>query len=406
MCSIISEEYRKYERIKNKETKENPEDCQTEDSVTLLNNADNKEIVMSQSNTHSPKKEKNEFGRIKNAENSSLIFYPRTVLRAFSQSEDENVESKKNLSELIKAMSKEVIGPFEINILKWISKLRYVTSIMILDLIKAGYISFGRRSSITQNKLAKIINRMAEYELISLTRFMKVNDDGSLSGDAHSAMRILTLGRHGSVLLRELKNVCRFNVFDIFQDGNTVKRYLISNQWLIYWLTTYKEEIGENYTATCVINMRGTEYIGARIYATVTLNGHTMIAEPVRRMEEFEIKSYKKFLREKIQRICLIFDNMDKLYYGNTDRLYHKTEGINFPERPVIVLVCEDDEHIRQTWEDIRDILPDDNRQIIWFSSDLRIFNYDKKGERFLYFEDDTMKIVDIKQVLGVDDES
>ena len=97
---------------------------------------------------------------------------------------------------------------------------------------------------------------------------------------------------------------------------------------------------------------------------------------------------------------------MDKLYYGNTDRLYHKTEGINFPERPVIVLVCEDDEHIRQTWEDIRDILPDDNRQIIWFSSDLRIFNYDKKGERFLYFEDDTMKIVDIKQVLGVDDES
>ena len=46
------------------------------------------------------------------------------------------------------------------------------------------------------------------------------------------------------------------------------------------------------------------------------------------------------------------------------------------------------------------------NGQKIWFSSDLRIFNYNKRGERFLYFVDGVPQLVNLKQVLGVDDEA
>ena len=107
---------------------------------------------------------------------------------------------------------------------------------------------------------------MADYQLITLTRFVKVNDDGSLDGNSKTNMRIITLGRNGSTLLHELgKSVPRYNAFDIFQDGNTVKRFLTANQWLVYWLKTYKDEIGENYETSCIIHLKGVENVGARI---------------------------------------------------------------------------------------------------------------------------------------------
>lgn len=85
----------------------------------------------------------------------------------------------------------------------------------------------------------------------------------------------------------------RYNAFDIFQDGNTVKRILATNQWLIYWLRTYKDEVGENFETSCVIQLKGI-YTGARFYATVTINDCPMVAEPVRRTEDFEAESIKQ----------------------------------------------------------------------------------------------------------------
>ncbi len=240
---------------------------------------------------------------------------------------------------------------------------------------------------------------MAEYGLISLTRFVTLNEDGSTDGSSCSVMRIITLGKNGSTLLRELgKKGGRYNAFDIFQDGNTVKRILATNQWLIYWLRTYKDEVGENFETSCVIQLKGTEYTGARFYATVTINDCPMVAEPVRRTEDFEAESIKQWLREKIERFALMFDNLDQLY--------HEKDEISFPQRPIIVLICEDDDHIREIWESIQPVLPKINGQEIWFSSDLRIFNYNKRGERFLYFVDGVPQLVNLKQVLGVDDEA
>ena len=350
-----------------------------------------------------PTKEKDELGRIKNAENSSFIFYPRTVLRAEETLDNDSGDSRKNnLFTLVSALNKGSlggIGPFEINILEWIAKLRYVTSTMLIDLIKAGYVSFGWRSEVTQAKLSKIINRMSNYGLITLTRFVTVKDDGSIDGSNRSAMRILTLGKNGSVLLHELgKSTQKYNAFDIFQDGNTVKRYLTTNQWLIYWLKTYKEEIGEDYETSCLINRKGEEYIGARIYATVTVNDCTMAAEPIRRVEDFEVESRKQQLREKVQRLSSLFDNLDQLYHGKDE--------ISFPQRPILVLLCEDDDHIFEVEEAIRPILPELGEQEIWFSSDLRVFNYNKRGERFLHVIDGSLQPIDLKQVIGIDNEA
>lgn len=400
LCSLITREYNKCIEIGGKVV--------DNQSVPIITSALSENDILTNdrnSTEHICKqqaKEKDELGRIKNAESSSFIFYPRTVLRSVDFSDSKNSDSKKKLFDLVCALNKGSlggIGQFEINILEWIAKLRYVSSTMLLDLIKAGYVSFGWRSDVTQTKLGRIITRMANYGLITLTRFMTVNDDGSLYNDNHSIMRIITLGYNGSILLKELgKTTSRYNAFDIFQDGNTVKRILTANQWLVYWLKTYKEEIDEGYETSCTIHRKGVEYVGARIYATVTINNCPMVAEPVRRVEKFEIDENKQLLREKIERLSHMFDNLDQLYRGKNE--------ISFPQRPIIVLICEDDDHILEVWETIKLILPELNNQKIWFSSDLRIFNYNRKGERFLHSFDEVLRPVDLKQVLGIDNEA
>ena len=401
LCSLITSEYNKCAEIGGK-VADSRHPMLIDMPVLSENDTSSNEGNSTEQSPKQQAKEKDELGRIKNAENSSFVFYPRTVLRSVDSSDSKNSDSKKKLFDLVSALNKGSlggIGPFEINILEWIAKLRYVSSTMLVDLIKAGYVSFGWRSDVTQAKLGKIINRMADYGLITLTRFVTVNDDGSLDNSNYSTMRIITLGRNGSILLHELgKNTTRYNAFDIFQDGNTVKRFLTANQWLVYWLKTYREEIGEEYETSCIIHLKGVEYVGARIYATVTINDCPMVAEPVRRVEEFEIDSNKQWLREKIKRLSLLFDNLEQLYHGKDE--------ISFPQRPIVVLVCEDDDHILEVWESIKSILPEINNQEIWFSSDLRIFNYNKKGERFLRFSNETPRPVDLKQVFGIDNEA
>lgn len=341
-------------------------------------------------------REKNEYGRIKNAENSSLKFFPHTVLRISDK--DDSPQQKRKLFDLISALSKGSlggIGPFEINILDWVDRLKYVTSTMLMDLIRGGYVSTGWRKDVTQNKLPKIISRMSQYDLVALTRFVTVDDNGLPISDSHSMMRILTLGKSGSTLLHELgHNTTHYNAFNIYQDGNTVKRYLAANQWLVYWLTTFPSVVCESYETSTVIYQKGSEFSGARIYAAITCNECTLVAEPLRRVEAFEHDSNAIWIRHKFFRFVKLFSHLDELYAGQNE--------ISFNERPVIVYLCEDDEHINEVWEELQDHIGAHPEQEVWFSTDLRIFNYDMKGQRFLRFKEAESVVVDIEERLGV----
>jgi len=301
--------------------------------------------------------------------------------------------------ELDTAIRKGIVGPFEFSIIEWIAKLRYVTNTMLLDLIQSGYVSFSRYN-ITRDKLNDILNRMRKYRLITSTRFIMLNDDGiSINEDAKSILKINTLGQFGDTLLHELgKKSNRHSIFDIYMDGNTVKGYLTSNQWLIYWLKTYNREIGEKYETNCTVYLKGAEFTGARLYATITVNNHPIVAEPVRRVADFEAENSHRFIAEKLSRMSLMFDYPDQLYLGR--------DKFILSQRPVITLLCEDDEHMTEIWEAIKPVLPEISKdQEIWFTTDLRIYNYDMRGQRFWRFEDDKPVKVDLTEAIGMDKE-
>lgn len=340
----------------------------------------------------------NELGRIQNAEFSPFRFVPQTVLRL--EKTEGGFDNRRNADALVYALTKGPnggIGPMEIKIVSWVEQLRYLTSTMLTDLFQGGYISRGWREKVNRNKISDMIGRMDRFGLVELTRFVAVDENGVIQGNKRSAGRILTLGRQGSNMLHEMGiSTSRYRPFDIFQDGNTVKRYLAANQWMIYWMIHFPEYIGDDYDAARVVYQRGSDVQGARLYATVTCNGCTMVAEPVRRVEEFEVKSNRVWLRDKLSRFLDLFSHMDELYSGR--------EELVFAQRPVLVYVCEDDDHIHEIWDYICDMVTVNSDQEVWFTSDPRIFNYNMVGQRFLKMTNNGLLSVDLAARIGVEE--
>lgn len=352
-----------------------------------------------------PPRPKNEYGRLYNAENSAFRFYPHTVLRRVENSQSGNVKSHNRLTNLAIAMSKGEqggIGPFALSILEWVSRLRYVNKAMLTDLVKGGFINKGWRTKIDQNTIDTVIKRMASYDLIVPTQFVAVDDGGNPldEKDGRAMMWILTLGSSGNSLLHELGSIdSRFNAFDVYRDGNSVKRYLSANQFLIYWLTHYPNLIGDNYYTAIPVFWRGTDYVGAWFYATVSLGEHVLVGESIRRVEDFERLHHRVEVRDKLERVINILSHPEQLYTGQ-----YKTEEISFMSRPILVLICEDDEHVLHVREMLEDIIDQHPEQEVWFTTDLRIYNTNMKGHRFITIENEQIILIDICTRLNLSD--
>lgn len=354
---------------------------------TLENRIEKKEIIY------------NHYGRVANDIYSDFLYYPNCMLKNVEGIKE--TAKKKNLNLVATALSKGTqggIGPFEINALWWIAKLRYLTHTMFLDLAEHGYISLGWRESVSKKKLSGITKRMKEYDMINISKLCGLDENGNEIIFSKSKSRIMTLAPNGSAILKELnKDVHGYNQFDILHDGNYIKRHLVTNQWLIYWLCYYKDRIGESYEVLYSVQQKGFEYISVKIYALVTIDGITMAAEAVRRVGEFEYKENKRRLINKVGRMIKIFNNLDQLYNNN--------QKVEFGSRPIIVLLCEDDDHIEEVAQIVSELMKENPEQEFWFSTDLRVYNMDYMGQRFLKYKDSKLDIINLAEYFSRDDE-
>lgn len=342
---------------------------------------------------------RNQMQRVRNAENTAFAFVSHSVLKLV----DVSIDYKGLTQRIVKAINSPNggIGPFEIEILEWVSTFKYVQKTMILDLVLSGYISLGERNGITADKMTDIMNRLYRYNLIESSNFVKVDDEGNPLVDGVSSIyRVHTLGATGYNLLKEMgRHPERRNPFGVLTDGNTVKKYLSANQWLVYWLTHYAKEDILDYSVNTHINLIGLKWNGARIYAGINLGTTSIIAEPVRRCEDFEEESDVVAIQEKMLRVIELFDNEDQLYTATR-------EQIVYPVRPIISFVCEDDEHMKKVAECVKSIVEQYKRQEVWFTTDVRMFNYDCKGKRFFELEDGKMVAINLEEKIGLEEMS
>ena len=386
LCKMLKEEYQRFKE--NSSIAEKLEDssehvycAEQEEGKTGENMPYDTEEHSAEKVTKSKKKKqfldaRNQMGRVRNAEHSAFSFVPHSILKLVPA----NFDRKYLVQRLITALNSPQggIGTFEIEILDWISRLKYVSKTTLLDLVLSGNISLGNREKITADKVTDVMNRLYKFDLIEMSRFVAVDDNGEVLEEGKQAVyRIHTLGATGYNLLREMgRHPERRNSFGVLADGNTVKKHLSATQWLVYWLTHYSNDEILDYSINTIINQMGQKWNGAKIYASVTFDSAVIVAEPVRRCENFEVEVSQDEMKEKLLRLIDIFDHEDQLYNERRDQIVFST-------RPIISFVCEDDEHMKEVAACLAGTISDYPRQEIWFTSDLRMFNYDCIGERF-----------------------
>lgn len=340
---------------------------------------------------------RNQMQRVRNAENTAFAFMPHSILKLV----DVSVERKNLTRQIVYAINSPQggIGLFEIEILDWVSRFKYVAKTMILDLVLSGCISLGGRERITAAKMTDVMNRLYKYDLIESSTFVSVDDFGnSLTEGGGAKYRVHTLGATGYNLLREMgRHPERRNPFGVLADGNTVKKQLSANQWLVYWLTHYKKSDVLDFSINTFVFLNGLKWNGARIYASVNLETETFIAEPVRKCEDFEKESYIIGIQEKLMRLIDMLNNKNQLYTS-------LREQIIYPTRPIISFICEDDEHMREVAEYVSDIITEYGQQGVWFTTDIRMFNYDCKGQRFFELIDGNLEVINLKEKTGLEE--
>ena len=399
LCERIRKDYRAYKEF----NEGNPYNIVEENNI--VEEVNNKERIPYTKNNSfqaldvktAEERRLNDLGRVLNAKNTPFAFRPHSILKLISVN---NEERKPNPWQVVYAINSPNggIGAFEIEILVWISRLKYVVKTMILDLVLSGFISAPSNRNINANKMTDIMNRLYKYNLIETSQFIAVNDDGSpIEESGKSVYRIHTLGSTGYSLLKEIgRNPDRMSPFSILADGNTVKKHLVANQWLIYWLTHYFQSDILDYSINQVITMIGPEWNAVRIYASINLESISIIAEPIRRCEDFEEESKPEEIKEKLLRLINMLDNNDKLYTS------FLREQIVFPSRPIICLICEDVAHIEEIKEYIIEINNLKPNQRIWFTTDSFMFNYDSRGKRIMEIKDGDLEFVDLENTIGV----
>ena len=343
--------------------------------------------------------ERDKLGRAQNAQNRPFRFVPHSVIRPIIKEEQQKKIS--SLREIVDLMSKGIIGAFEIGLVYWVGRLRFSNKAMLTDLVHGGFIDKTRMAT-SENPAKKMdqkLDSLVDHDLIRRVQIQSFEIAEKV--EKNTGTIIYILNQNGKSTLKEIGLTdVKHSDFDIVQDGNTAKKILAANQWLIFMLTHFKEAIGENFEISHFFQMRTDERLGARFFGTVIVNGETLVGEAVRRVEDFEQHRNKNTLREKLERWIKIFDNFKNIYIRRTNSGVDK---FIIERRPVLIYICEDDEHIDEIRKIFADILAEHPNQEIWFTTDLRIFNKDMVGQRFLKEDLNRQCVVfDLQKRLGV----
>ena len=333
----------------------------------------------------------------RNAGMSPFRFVPHTVLQIVPETKKPNMNA--DMLNLVYELAKgyeSTFRKYHIQVLQTIAKFRYVSISMLLNIAHSAYLSLPEEMISDADKIRKIIDTLKRFSLIAESRYAVAADDGSITYP--KTPLIYTISSAGVRLLNEVYDEnLTYNAFDTFRDGNSVKSYLTASQWLVFWLSAYSEQIGNNFQTEHKISYKSQEFTAARIYASVTVNEQPLICEPVRRCEEFERNDQIEEITDKFSRYMALFSHEDDLYWKFTPFIW--------PERPILIYVCEDDEHIEEISSLLSHQMKANPLQEVWFTCDLRTFNYEYRNKRFFACKDGELKLVNLQETLNLPEE-
>ena len=231
-------------------------------------------------------------------------------------------------------------------ILELVNEFEFITSRQLLQMLEIKGYEVG-----TQDKLNNKLESLVKSKI--LTRYFFNSDDGK------GIYRIYCLEKMGKYLLETREIECKWQQSDNTKPVSMIKKRLAGNQVIIAYLQ--KVKAFDTYTVKPMLRAKSLGKIfkpsGGSVKLTKNDKSIEFIFEVIRREDSWQKKLVDKMTFYK--------DFYDNFVQGDS----------GFSSLPQLILVCEDEKHMAETFKEIVMNSIEFNNINLYYTTDLRQVN-------------------------------
>ena len=248
-----------------------------------------------------------------------------------------------SMNQIIHKINIGHINELHFRILELVNEFEFVTSRQLFQMLQWKNVEIA-----SQDKLNNKLDQLIKSKI--LTRYYFKGEDGK------GIYRIYCLEKMGKYLLNSRGIECKWQPTDNTKLVPMIKKRLAGNQTIIAYLR--KVKAFDSYTVKPAITAKLTgktfKATGGSVKLTKNNKSIEFLFEVIRREEDWE--------KKLVERMRLYNDFYDNFVPGDS----------GFSSMPQLILICEDDKHMAETFKAIVMNKVEISKIKLYFSTDLR----------------------------------
>ena len=248
-----------------------------------------------------------------------------------------------SMNQIIHKINIGHINELHFRILELVNEFEFVTSRQLFQMLQWKNVEIA-----SQDKLNNKLDQLIKSKI--LTRYYFKGEDGK------GIYRIYCLEKMGKYLLNSRGIECKWQPTDNTKPVPMIKKRLAGNQTIIAYLR--KVKAFDSYTVKPAITAKLTgktfKATGGSVKLTKNNKSIEFLFEVIRREEDWEKKLVERM----------------RLYNDFYDNFVPRDSG--FSSMPQLILICEDDKHMAETFKAIVMNKVEISKIKLYFSTDLR----------------------------------
>ena len=248
-----------------------------------------------------------------------------------------------SMNQIIHKINIGHINELHFRILELVNEFEFVTSRQLFQMLQWKNVEIA-----SQDKLNNKLDQLIKSKI--LTRYYFKGEDGK------GIYRIYCLEKMGKYLLNSRGIECKWQPTDNTKPVPMIKKRLAGNQTIIAYLR--KVKAFDSYTVKPAITPKLTgktfKATGGSVKLTKNNKSIEFLSEVIRREEDWE--------KKLVERMRLYNDFYDNFVPGDS----------GFSSMPQLILICEDDKHMAETFKAIVMNKVEISKIKLYFSTDLR----------------------------------
>ena len=247
-----------------------------------------------------------------------------------------------SMNQIIHKINIGHINELHFRILELVNEFEFVTSRQLFQMLQWKNVEIA-----SQDKLNNKLDQLIKSKI--LTRYYFKGEDGK------GIYRIYCLEKMGKYLLNSRGIECKWQPTDNTKPVPMIKKRLAGNQTIIAYLR--KVKAFDSYTVKPAITAKLTgktfKATGGSVKLTKNNKSIEFLFEVIRREEDWE--------KKLVERMRLYNDFYDNFVPGDS----------GFSSMPQLILICEDDKHMAETFKAIVMNKVEISKIKLYFSTDL-----------------------------------